>query len=239
MHRWDQQLCCSIGKVKSFFRRKFRTEAEENDENRQGRTTVPPLTAEEARAERRKRGEKLLQENVQYELALIQALTACHRNSPGIEEANETHFFKVTPKLLTAFVKCPVLDDACSTAMEKMPRKEHSGMQETTICAPKTGKLVLIKWAFNLRNQPIKASILPPTPQQAACEDNRLLYLRGINEAQENVDFLDDQNTNLMAHTDAGIEEEDVSGFPAEEEDLDEENNCEFEGGYDDNEYEE
>jgi hypothetical protein len=178
----------------------------------------------------------LLQQNEQCESALIQALTTRHGNSPGIGEAKETHFSKVAPKLLTAFVKCRVLDDACSTAMEKMPKKGTIKDARNNALCPKTGKLVLIKWAFNLRNQPVKASILPPTPQQAAREENRLLYLRGINEAQENFDFLDDENTNLMAHTDAGIKEEDVFGFPAEEEDSDEEDDCEFEGGHDDDE---
>jgi hypothetical protein len=33
---------------------------------------------------------------------------------------------------------------------------------------------------------------------------------------------------------DAGIEEEDLLGFPTEEEDSDEEDDCEFEGGDDD-----
>ena len=37
-----------------------------------------------------------------------------------------------------------------------------------------------------------------------------------------------------MAQRDAGIEEEDEFGFPAEEEDSDEEDDCEFEGGDDD-----
>jgi hypothetical protein len=207
--------------------------------NRQGGTTAPPLTAKEVRAERGKRGEKLLQENVQCKSALIQALTTRHINSPGIEEAKETHFSKVAPKLLTAFLKCPVLDDACSAAMEKMPEKGTLKDARNNILCLMTGKLVLIKWAFNLHNQPVKARILPPTLQQVAREENRRLYLQGINEAQENFDFLDDQNTNLMAHTDAGIEEEDVSGFPAEEEDSDEEDNCEFEGGHEDDEYEE
>jgi hypothetical protein len=237
MHRWDQKLCCGTGKVKSFFGRKFRMEAEENDLHRKGGTTAPPLTAKEARAERQKRSEILSHKNVQCKLALIQALTTCHRSSPGIEEAKETHFAKVAPKLLAAFVKCCVLDDACLTAMEKMPKKGTLKDARNKVSCPKTGKLVLIKWAFNLRSQPVKASILPPTPQQAAREENRLLYLRGINEAQEDFDFLDDQNTNLMAHTDAGIEEQDVFGFPAEEEDSDEEDDCEFEGG-DDDDYE-
>jgi hypothetical protein len=132
MHHWDQKLCCSIGKVKSFFGRKFRTEAEENDMNRQGGTTAPLLTAEEARAERRKWGENLLHENVvQCESALIQALMTCHRNSPGIEEAKETHFSKVAPKLLTAFVKCRVLDDACSAAMEHKNLALEAGQQHS------------------------------------------------------------------------------------------------------------
>jgi hypothetical protein len=171
---------------------------------------------------------------VQCELALIQALTTRHRNSPGIEEAKETHFSKVAPKLLAAFIKCRVLDDACSTAMEKMPKKGTLKDARNNALCPKTGKLVLIKWAFNLRNQLVTASILPPTPQQAVREENRLLYLRGINEAQENFDFLDDQNTNLMAHMDAGVEEEDVFAFSAGEEDSEEEDDCEFEGGDDD-----
>jgi hypothetical protein len=40
-----------------------------------------------------------------------------------------------------------------------------------------------------------------------------------------------------MAHIDAGIEEEDISGFPAKEEDSDKEDDCKFEGGHDDDEY--
>jgi hypothetical protein len=40
-----------------------------------------------------------------------------------------------------------------------------------------------------------------------------------------------------MAHTDAGIKEEDVSAFPAKEEDSDEEDNCKFEGGHDNDEH--
>jgi hypothetical protein len=95
-------------------------------------------------------------------------------------------------------------------------------------------KLVLIKWAFNVREQPVKASILPPTPQQTVREEKRMMYLQGVNEAQEEFDFLDDQTTNFMAQRDAGIEEEDVFGFPAEEEYSDEEDDCEFEGSDDD-----
>jgi hypothetical protein len=146
-----------------FLRKEFRTEAEENDMNRQGGTSTPPLTAEGARAERRERDEKLLQENVQCESALIQALTTRHRTLPGIKEAKDTHFSKVAHKLLTAFVKCRVLDDACSAAMDKMPKKGTLKDARDNVLCPKTGKLVLIKWAFYLRNQPIKASILPPS----------------------------------------------------------------------------
>jgi hypothetical protein len=87
-----QKLCCSIGKVKSFFGRKFRVEAEENDANRQGGSTTPTLNAEDAMAKRRKRGEELLQENAQCQLALIQVLTTWRRNLPGLDEAKETHF---------------------------------------------------------------------------------------------------------------------------------------------------
>ncbi len=64
-----------------------------------------------------------------------------------------------------------------------------------------------------------------------------MMYLQGVNEAQEEFDFLDDQNTNFIAQRDAGIEEDDLFGFPTEEEDSDEEDDCEFEGG-DDDDYE-
>ena len=158
-----------------------------------------------------------MHENLQCELALIQALTTRHRNSPGLDAATEKYFSKVTPKLLAAFIKCRVLDDASSMAMKKMPKKGTLKDARNDVKCTKTGELVLIKWAFNLREHSVKASILPPTPQQAAREENRLIYLQGVNEAQEEFEFLDDQNTNLMAQRDAGIEEEDEFGFPAEE----------------------
>jgi hypothetical protein len=139
--------------------------------------------------------------------------------------------------LLAAFIKCRVLADACSTAMEKMPKKGTLKDAKNDAKCTKTGKLMLIKWAFNVREQSVKASILPPTPQQAVREENRMMYFQGVNEAQEEFDFLDDQNTNFIAQRDAGIEEDDLFGFPTEEEDSDEEDDCEFEGG-DDDDYE-
>jgi hypothetical protein len=55
------------------------------------------------------------------------------------------HFSKVTPQSLAAFVEWRILDDACSTEMEKMPKKGTLKDARSNALCLKTGKLVLIK----------------------------------------------------------------------------------------------
>jgi hypothetical protein len=45
---------------------------------------------------------------------------------------------------------------------------------------------------------------------------------------------LSPSDTNFMAQGDVGIKEEGLFGSPAKEEDSDDEDDCEFEGGHDD-----
>jgi hypothetical protein len=58
-------------------------------------------------------------------------------------------------------------------------------------------------------------------------------HVQAVNEAQEEFDFLDDQNINLTTQRDARIKEDNMFGFPAKEEDSNEEDVCKFEGGDD------
>ena len=173
-YRWDQMLKCSIGKVKSYFGAKFQEEQRQNGRKKQDSWSVRKL-----------RGKEMLLENTQAVKALLEQLSSTV-DSPEISDATLKDFSKMKVGHLKAFIRCRVLTDATTLQLEKMPKKGSLKAAETD----DSEEPMLIRWAHNLRDHPVIATV-PDTPtQDESPEEERAreeheIYLEAINSQRE------------------------------------------------------
>jgi hypothetical protein len=213
--RWDQLLCCSISKVKSFFGRKHREEESENDQGRR-RSAQPdeanhqtPVRAEIADA-RQARADSVLEENQECERKLLLAMGRCEDSELTVvlEEATMEDFSKIRAPLLAAFIKCREMSDLGSPKMMAMPKKGNlTGALHGEICS-RTGKKVMILWAFEIRMKaPGKCENVADTMD--AEEVDREMYSQAVNDQHEEAEVVDyeDAAHNLESQRMQGIQE--------------------------------
>jgi hypothetical protein len=218
VHLWDQQLICSIAKVKSFFGRKHQAEESENDSNRN-------MTSEESIASIRERGEQLLAKNRQCEEAILQVTS--------LELANVSHFHRIAIELLRAFVKSRLLDDAASTIMDrKMPAKGTLRQARDEAICNKTKTCYLSRLAFDLRNEPVKAKVVDPTENEVEQAKNQQIFTVANNAQSEEFEFQDDLANDITLATNNMIEEVDDAD-PQNANDSDDEDEYGFESDED------
>jgi predicted component of type VI protein secretion system len=120
------------------------------------------------------------------------------------EGAEMTHFLKMKPQLLKAFIKARMLDDATATDLEKKPMKGPISEAEKGVQCKRTSKPVLIRWAHIVRGHPVKAKISVHRAEQAEISQVQHLCTRTDEEGEGDVDFLDEMpeyRTKLLAKT--------------------------------------
>jgi hypothetical protein len=226
---WDQRLICNVAKIKSFFGRKFQDEQKENDVNRTEEDIDVSRQAREQIDSNRmeltqERGEMLLSENSKCEDALFRAMGIAEESDASVlGEAELKHFFKVAPKLLAAFIKCRVLDDACSASMENMPKKGTIKEAQNRAQCKKTKQLVMLCWAHDLRSKPVVAKVSDtqdigsnespnessPNEEGADFEQDRILFVTANSEEVEQFSIFEDLTNNLTMQQLSGVEEVD------------------------------
>ena len=216
---WDQKLICSISKIKSFFERKHQAEESENDTNRRS-------VSEESMVARQERGEKLLANNRRCELAILNDMTY-----PSLDEADIRYFHKTPVAQLRAFIKCRVLENATSTELDNMmPKKgilKEAG--DGVVCA-KTKTPFLIRWAFDLRNDAVKAKLVEPTQNEAQQELDQHLFTEANNSQREGFEYLDDLTNDITLETRSDVQEVGGNNLQKDEDSDDE---CDFESDED------
>jgi hypothetical protein len=218
--KWDQLLICTISKVKSVFSRKHQVEQSQNDTNRR----TLEAESEEARADRAR---LLLEENAKCERALIQLMGGGQEdvNAISFEGIEMKHFLQMKPQLLKAFIKARVLEDATATELDKMPKKGTIGEAKKGEKCKRTSKPVMIRWAYDLCQHPVKARIpVHQGAEQAEMSQVQHLFTRTDDEGEAEVDFLDDLQQDILIQRDAGIQDEsdeDSNDESPNEEDLD------------------
>ena len=179
--RWDQQLICSVGKVKSFFGAKHQEEQKEND--KKGKDTWDA---------RKARANALIKDNTEAEAAILRevAKDLDEPDEPTLVDSQLKHFAKVKANLLKAFVKCRVLHDATSTSLDKMPNKGTLKVAELDL----SDRPVLIQWAHNKRAHPVIAIIPNGLPTESSLEEDAILrdqstYGEAVNSQREETVF--------------------------------------------------
>jgi hypothetical protein len=213
---WEQKLICSIAKIKSFFGRKHQAEESENDTNRRSAT-------EESMAARQERGEKLLANNRRCELVILNDMTW-----PSLDEADIRYFHKMPVDLLRAFIKCRVLEDATSTELDKkMPKKGSLQEAKDGVVCTKTNTPYLVRWAYDLRNDAVKAKLVEPSQNEVRQELDQHLFTEANNSQQEGFEFLDDLANDITLETRSNVEEVGGEKDLQEDEDSDDECDCE------------
>ena len=215
-NKWDQLLICTVSKVKSVFSRKHQVEQSQNDKNRHS-------LQEELEEAREDRARLLLEENAECERALIQLMGGQEdANVITFEGAEMTHFLKMKPQLLKAFIKARMLDDATATELEKMPKKGTISEAEKGVQCKRTSKPVLIRWAHDVRGHPVKAKIPVHRAEQAEISQVQHLFTRTDEEGEGDVDFLDDLQQDILIQRDAGIQDT-AAGEESNDESVDNE----------------
>jgi hypothetical protein len=220
---WDQMLICNVAKIKSFFGRKFQDEKNENDANRtEEPNDTSNMTNEQNDSNRielaQERGEQLLTGNSKCEEAVFRAMGIVEESDASdLAEAELKHFSKVAPKLLAAFIKCRVLDDACSVSMENMPKKGTVKEAQKRAKCKKTNQLVMLCWAHDLRSKPVIAKAgntgdIGPTesnPNESNFENDRLLYVTANSNECAQFTIFEDMTNNITMQQISGVEEVD------------------------------
>jgi hypothetical protein len=106
--RWDQLLCCSITKVKSFSGHKHREEEVENDvqcDRSDGTSNPGPRRKETVSLDARlSRAIELLDENEEFERAILAQMRVPEDSEPTVlEDATLEQFSKIRAPLLSSF----------------------------------------------------------------------------------------------------------------------------------------
>jgi hypothetical protein len=212
--QWDQQLICTVAKIKSFFGRKFRQEQEEHDEGEGGEQIGVNRRLVDA--------EELLANNQLCEQELMGEVHPGDKATTDLlKDAELKNFFKRKVQLLKAFIKARLLDDATDTSLdENMPRKGLLGDAKNHKTCEKTGGPLLVEWAYSLRDQPVRAKI-------PSAEDIRILeeFEQSENEPLE-IRFNTVQEMLAQAHRIANSGVEDA--FDGMEDEGDEERTCDI-----------
>jgi hypothetical protein len=123
-----------------------------------------------------------------------------------------THFRKLKPQLLKAFIKARVLEDASATHLDKMPKKGTIVEAEKGVQCNRTLKPVMIRWAYDVRQDAVKAKIpeyqAEHNTQQAGITQVQHLFTRPDDEGEgDYVDFLEDLQQDILFQKDAGIQD--------------------------------
>ena len=187
-YRWDQRKLCSVSKVKSFFGSSHRKEQAENDKNR----TKTPDELLNLQNDALQRGVMLLSRSEQCVTVVLKDM-ARNQQDPSLTNARVDHFHKVKVDLLQDFIRARVLEDATSTALakSKMPLKGNLEEARTGVKCTKTKKFKLIRWAWELRDKPLTATI--PTAEELDVRTSVLQIFAEIIDEQppSSADFMD------------------------------------------------
>jgi len=177
------------------------------------------------------RGECLLEDSRATEQSIVQL-------AGNLDQACLSHFAKLSPQQLKAFIRSRILLDASSRELDAMPRKGTlRDAQNQVVCVKSVGPL-LIQWALDLRLKPITAKIIRAADLAMDLDIDQVLYDAGCtnDEAEEAVCF-ETLAGDVLNEMESGIVDADDDGFSSqtESEDSDKDEDDEDEtGGSDD-----
>jgi hypothetical protein len=153
------------------------------------------------------RAEALLGENNECETQIILEMGVAE-GTGVLTDASLSHFAKIRAPLLSAFIRCRELEDLGSAKKMSMPKKGNlNGALQGEICA-RTGKQVMILWAFEIREKlPHSFETSDPSTDPDAVDQE--LYAQAVNNQDEEAQIVDfeDEVHNTEAQRKEGMED--------------------------------
>ncbi len=121
-----------------------------------------------------------------------------------------------------------MLENATSTELDNMmPKKGSLKEAKDGVLSAKTNTPYLIRWAYDLRNKPVKAKRVEPTQDEAQQELDQHLFTEANNSGQEEFEYLDDLANDITVQTRSDLQEVGGNDLQEQEEDSDNEYNYE------------